>query len=387
MINFRTTQIIDPPIVEFKNRLSVLCDKNRAIDLCQAVPSYPMPAQMKKTIIENFDDKLSFYTEDQGIPELREEICKLHNINGVSIDPSNIIVTAGANQAAFTLFTAMFKPGDKVAVPVPYYFNYDMGLKMLGIEPVYYFLNEEDDFNLKFDKLDKNIFKTCKAFLVVNPNNPTGVEYDKMELQLLYNECKKNDVTLIADETYGFFSREGYPNSSLLSYFKGLDDIAIINTFSKSFSLTGFRIGYLLLNDELIKQVMKVQDTIITCAPRISQFAALTGLRECRGWLSEKRQFIHDNLNEFTKLFNANVKKFKLSSCGAFFAYIKHPYSSKTATQAAELIARKADMMTLPGPIFGPKQESFLRLSFGSLSSKDELNQVVERFSKLEKEI
>ena len=297
------------------------------------------------------------------------------------------MITAGANQAAFTLFTAMFKPGDKVALPVPYYFNYDMGLKMLGVEPVYYFLNEEDNFDLKFDKLDKSIFKTCKAFVIVNPNNPTGVEYEKEELQRLYNECKKNDITLIADETYGFFSREGYPDSSLLSYFKEIDHLAIINTFSKSFSLTGFRVGYLILNDELMKQVMKVQDTIITCAPRISQFAAFTGLRECRGWLSEKRQFIQDNLQEFTKLFNANIKKFKLSSCGAFFAYVKHPYSSKTATQAAELVASKTSMMTLPGPIFGPKQECFLRLSFGSLSDKNQLNQVIERFSNLEKDI
>ncbi|MCX6113334.1 MAG: aminotransferase class I/II-fold pyridoxal phosphate-dependent enzyme [Proteobacteria bacterium] len=387
MINFRTSQIIDPPIVEFKSRLIGLCNKTRVIDLCQAIPSYPMPAQMKKTIIENFDDKLSFYSEDQGIPELREEICKLHNVNGVNVKPSNILVTAGANQAAFTLFTAMFKQGDKVALPVPYYFNYDMGLRMLGVEPVYYFLDEEDNFKLKFNKLDENIFKTCKAFVIVNPNNPTGVEYEKEELQLLYNECKKNDVTLIADETYGFFSQKGYPDSSLLSYFKRLDDLVVVNTFSKSFSLTGFRVGYLILNDELMKQVMKVQDTVITCAPRISQLAALIGLRECRGWLSEKVEYVNSNVREFTKLFNANLKEFKLSSCGAFFAYVKHPYRSKTATQAAELIASKTDMMTLPGLIFGPKQESFLRLAFGSLSGKNELNQVVERFSNLEKNI
>lgn len=387
MINYRTDGIIDPPIVEFKKKLIGLCNKPRLIDLSQAVPSYPMPAKMKESIINNFDDKLSFYSDDQGLLELREEICKLHNVRGIKISPSNVLITAGASQGSFSLFTAMFKEGDKVALPVPYYFNYDMGLRMLGVEPVYYFLDEEDNFKLKFNKLDKDIFKTCKAFIVISPNNPTGAEYDIEELKLLYNECNKNNVTLIADEAYGFFAKHGYPDSSLLSHIRSLDNLVIINSFSKTYSLTGFRIGYLLLNDDLMKQVMKVQDTVIICAPRISQIAALIGLRDCRDWLLEKIDYVNNNVVDFTKQFDSRLKEFKLSSCSNFFAYVKHPFVSKSSDQVAELIAREADIMVLPAPIFGPGQESFFRLAFGNLSSKNELNQVVERLLKLEKNI
>jgi aspartate/methionine/tyrosine aminotransferase len=384
MTKYRTAGVIDPPIVELKGKLAGLVNKDRLIDLSQAVPSYPMPPRMKQSIVENFSDKFSFYTEDQGILELREEICKLHNVNGVNIKPSNILVTAGASQGAFSLFTAMFKEGDKVALPAPYYFNYDMGLKMLGVEPVYYYLDEEDNFKLKFNKLDKNIFKTCKAFIIINPNNPTGAEYDVEDLKLLYNECEKNNVTLISDEAYGFFSRAGYPNSSTLTHFKKLDKLAVINSFSKTFSVTGFRIGYLILSDEVMKEVMKVQDTVIICAPRISQVAALVGLRECRDWLAEKVKYVNSNVQDFTKLFNSRLKKFELPSCSNFFAYVRHPYNDKTSAEVAQMIASKADIMVLPASIFGPKQDRFFRLAFGNLSSKDQLNQVVERFSELE---
>ncbi|MEI6079785.1 MAG: aminotransferase class I/II-fold pyridoxal phosphate-dependent enzyme [bacterium] len=384
MKQYRTDGVIDPPIVEFKAKLTKLVDRSSVIDLCQAVPSYPMPAKMKQAIISKFSDDLSYYTEDQGILELREEICKLHNKNGVNINPSNVLITAGASQGAFSLFTAMFKEGDKVALPVPYYFNYDMGLKMLGVKPVYYFLDEKDNFKLKFDKLDKEIFKTCKAFIIVNPNNPTGAEYDSEDIRALYKECEKNNVTLIADEAYGFFASKGYPNSSILDLAKKLDNIVVINTFSKTFSLTGFRVGYLLLNDERMKEVMKVQDTVIICAPRVSQIAAVFGLKECGDWLAERVAYMNSNVKEFTKLFNSNLKKFKLSSCSNFFAYVRHPHEEMSSTEVAELIAKKANMMVLPATIFGPEQEHFFRIAFGNLSGKDQLNQVIERLSKLE---
>ena len=379
-MDFRTTSVIDPPIVEFKKRIAELLGKEGVIDLCQAVPSYPMPDALKKHMMSGaFSDELSYYTPDQGITELREEISKLHGTKLVGKD--EVIVTAGANQGAFSVFAALFKAGDKVALPVPYYFNYDMAFKMLGIEPVYYFLDEKDQYKLIFEKLDKSIFKKCKGFVLVNPNNPTGAEYDTKELEALYKECNNNDVVLISDEAYGFFSKKGYPASSMLSLTGSLKNLVIVNTFSKTFSVTGFRVAYVLAQKELMDQIIKVQDSVIICAPKISQFMVLYALRECSAWLKDKVSFIQTNASEFSSLCSNNLKGFELSSCANFFAYIKHPFKGISAYDASIKVANQAKILTLPGSIFGPGQENYLRLAFGNVSDPNKLSEVVKRLS------
>ncbi|MFH1223459.1 MAG: aminotransferase class I/II-fold pyridoxal phosphate-dependent enzyme [Pseudomonadota bacterium] len=380
MFNYRTQNVIFPPIVQYKKKLISLCDRSKLIDLCQAMPSYPMPKSVKQVLAENFNDSLSFYTEDQGLLELRELVATLHNSGGVKITADEIIISAGGNNGMLCAFMALFKKGDKVALPVPYYFNYDMALKMLDVEPFYYHLDENDGFKIKFDNLDKNIFKQCKGFVVVNPNNPTGAESDIEELKKIYAECKKNNSILLSDEVYGFFAQNGYPNSSILSAVKELDNLVVVNSFSKIFSLTGFRVGYSIAKQEIMDEIMKVQDTAIICAPRVSQSAAIEGLKNCIGWLKEKATSVNANSKEFTSLFNSAVKGFKIVASGNFFAYLKHPYDDKDDIQTAELIAKKTNMIMLPASIFGPKQEKYLRLAFGNLSRKEDINQVVERF-------
>lgn len=376
---FRTSQIIDPPIVDIKKKLFGICDPKKLINLSQAVPSYPMPELIKKELTGKFCDEFSFYTQDQGLEELRQELCSLHNIDGVNVVPSQIMISAGANQGMFSVFTALFKAGDRVALPVPYYFNYDMALRMLNIEPVYYFLEEHKGFRFEFKSFDKSILKKCKAVVLVNPNNPTGAEYDIEELKLLYSECARRGVILISDEAYGFFSDKGYPGSSLLSHIKSLDKLVIVNTFSKTFSITGFRVGYTIASENLIKEILKVQDTVIICAPMISQIAALTGLRYCSSWLRERTQMIKENVAEFTRSFAQAGSSFKIASCGNFFAYLKHPYEDKSAEEVAFMLAEKHNIITLPGPIFGPKQERFIRLAFGNLKGNEQILQLVER--------
>jgi len=375
----RTKQIIDPPIVEFKKKLIRLCKPEKLMDLSQAVPSYPMPEEIKNELTGNFQDSFSFYTPDQGLPELREEVCKLHNVGGVKINPEQILISAGANQGAFSVFATLFKAGDKVALPVPYYFNYDMALKILGVEPVYYFLDKDNGFKFEFNTFDKSILNKCKGIVVINPNNPTGAEYDIKELKLLYAECVKKDVTLISDEAYGFFSSVGYPGISLLNNVNSLDNLVVINTFSKTFSLTGFRIGYTIASEKLIREILKVQDSLIICAPRISQIAALTGLRHSSKWLNGKVSMIRDNVNEFKELFTKTRTKYRLASCGSFFAYLEHPYEDKTAEEVTFMLAEKAALVTLPGSIFGPKQERFIRLAFGNLRGREQILQLVEK--------
>lgn len=381
-MEFRTKNIIAPPIVEFKSKISGLVGKDGVIDLCQAVPSYPMPPKMKEYMLKGgFSDDLSYYTPDQGIIELREEISKLHGPKLVSRD--EVLVTAGANQGAFSVFTALFNPGDKVALPAPYYFNYDMALRMLGVEPVYYQLGPKDGFKLVLDNIDKKIFKVCKGIVVVNPNNPTGAEYDKEELLKLHSECKKHGTVLISDEAYGFFSKDGYPSSSMLNLSGSLDGLVIINTFSKTFSMTGFRAAYVLARKDMMDQIMKVQDSVIICAPKVSQYMALYGLKECMPWLSERVALIKDNAKTFNELCRDGLKGFKVSSCSNFFAYIEHPFTDLDPYEASLKIAKQAKILTLPGSIFGPWQERHIRLAFGNLPGPQRLPEIIDRLSAL----
>ena len=135
----------------------------------------------------------------------------------------------------------------------------------------------------------------------------------------------------------------------------------------------------MLARKQIIDEVMKVQDTLIICAPRVSQMMVLYGLKNCLQWLKHKTDFLSGNAEQFSMLFNSKHKKFKLSSCSSFFAYIKHPYEDKTALEVSILLAKEAKILVLPGSMFGPLQERYLRLAFGNISDPKKLSEVVDR--------
>lgn len=366
----RTSSIIDPPIVKFKEKIKNIKFSKKVIDLSQAVPSYPMPDVIKDKLNTDY----SFYTPDQGILELRTEISKLYS--GI-INPDEVLITAGANQGAFNVFCALLNSGDSIALPLPCYFNYDMSVKMLGAKPIYYKLKKENSYKFYFKDLNKEIFEKCKAIVLINPNNPTGAEYDMEEIVKLYNECKKHNMYLIIDEAYGFFSKKGYPESSALYNLKKLDNLILINTFSKTFSLTGYRVGFVVAKEYLMKEFIKVQDSVVICAPRISQYAALYGLQYAKTWLSQKVKLINSNVEFFKDNFS-KIRKFKLLSAGTFFSYIEHPY--KDSYTASIKLAEDISVLTLPGQIFDEKDKKTIRMAFGNIS-KDEISELINRLS------
>ncbi|HOW16756.1 MAG TPA: aminotransferase class I/II-fold pyridoxal phosphate-dependent enzyme, partial [bacterium] len=232
-----------------------------------------------------------------------------------------------------------------------------------------------------FDKIDKSIFKSCKGFVLVNPNNPTGSEYDEEDIKKLSHQCNKDGVILISDEAYGFFSKKGYPASSVLNITGSLNNLIVVNTFSKTFSMTGFRVAYVLAQKAFMDQIMKVQDSVIICAPKVSQYMALYGLKECHSWLDEKVKYVQSNASHFRELCKTQLKGFSLSSCANFFAYIKHPFNDISSYEASIKVAQQAKILTLPGAIFGPEQDSYLRLAFGNVSDPSKLSEVVSRLS------
>jgi aspartate/methionine/tyrosine aminotransferase len=369
---FRTKDIMYPPIVKFKNDIKNIKFKKELIDLSQAVPSYPMPYVIKEKLVEDF----SFYTPDVGLDDLRKEIIKLYDLDFLNVD--NLIVTAGANQGAYSVFSTLLKKGDTLLLPLPSYFNYDMGAKLLEANVNYYKLKKEKGYRLDLNDIKDSDLKKAKAIVIINPNNPTGAEYGIKDLKALYKKCLEFNTFMIVDEAYGFFAKKPYPESSILTHIKNLDKLILVNTFSKTFSLTGYRIGYVLASKSFLNEMIKVQDTLIICAPRVSQMAAFYGLKYANSWLKEKKDLINKNLEIFRNEFK-RLKNFRLLSSGNFFSYIEHGF--KDSYTASKVLAEEQGILALPGTIFDKDDTKTLRLAFGNIREEKEILELIDRLN------
>lgn len=359
-----------PPIVEFKAKASKINpETKKTFDLTQAVPNFPTFEQLRERLSLEIlkDPSLSFYTPDPGLLELRQNIAAHHPLKNY-IDHSNILITAGANHAMYTALTLYASIGDPILMLEPYYFNYDMAVKMMGLHPVYHQLREDDGFKMRAVDVIKTLKKTkAKIIIVISPNNPTGACYDSKEIIELLKWTSTHGVRVLFDETYLVFDKNHLTNSKIGSFLnKGL---SIVGSFSKSHSLTGYRVGYLVTKEQDIQEALKVQDTMIICAPHIGQRAAILGLKFFKKDVLRKI----DEIAALRKMLlkeTAALKNFKICSSGAFFGFLSHPFKKTFCEEATLEIYKKTGILGLPGTAFGPNQQGFIRLSFCNLTKK-----------------
>lgn len=364
--------IIYPPIVLFKK---VLQEDPRytppLLDLTQAVPSYGPPSHLReKAAAFALETPSYFYTQDEGLTLLREKIASRHEKKNCPVSADSVLITAGANMAFLIALKSIIEPGDEVIVPLPYYFNHDMAIKMCHGIPRYVYGKDTDNFVPSLEEMEKAITPKTRAMVIVSPNNPTGVIFPEERLEDLYHLCRKKGIFLIHDETYEEFDEEEYPHFSLVHMADWQNTIISIHSFSKTYSLTGLRVGYILCHEKLLHEMMKVQDTVVICAPHFSQLLALEALHSCEDWLHEKKHLMHNRLISFRKAFSNCRENFSLVCSGAFFGYVKHHFTADSRTVAHEL-AIKTGIHTLPGTFFGPGQEKYLRFAFGNAASND----------------
>lgn len=368
-------KVVAPPIVAFKDLAKGIKPRvEKVFDLTQAVPSYPTFQPIRERLKQALaDESTSFYTEVPGLLKLREKISELHPLKGTFI-PDEVLVTAGANHAMYTAFTLLFNPGDRVLLLEPYYFNYDMALKMLSLEPVYLSLSGADGFKLNVEQIIQNAEKDkVKGVVLITPNNPTGACYDSKDILQLADWANKNKIELILDETYMRFDSNHLNREEMGRYIQS--SLNIVGSFSKSFSLTGYRVGYFITSKKKMSEALKIQDTLVICAPHHAQIAALYGLEHCESDVKEK-------VKSFRKLENTlrerclGLKKFQLCSSGAYFAFLKHPFLHMTSEEACLELYKNTGILGLPGTVFGESMRDYLRLAFCNISEK-ELEQVL----------
>ncbi len=362
--------VVAPPIVAFKEkarRITPGC--GRVFDMTQAVPAYSTFDSIRRRLKAALDDdQVSFYTDVPGLPELRTRIAATHPLTG-SFTAENVLVTAGANHAMYTALTLLFNPGEKVLLLEPYYFNYDMAIRMLSLQPVYHPLAETDGFRLNAAAVIRHAEAAgVQGIIVITPNNPTGASYDAAELLQLLEWSSRSGVEILLDETYLRFAPRHLQDQRVGDFLS--TTLTLIGSFSKSFSLTGYRVGYLIAAEQKMAEYLKVQDTMVICAPHLAQLAALHGLEACSGDVAAKVAGVA-RLEQVLTGKSAGLQQFRLASSGAYFAFLRHPFIDLGCEEATLSLYERTGILGLPGTVFGASMTPYIRLAFCNLTEAE----------------
>lgn len=374
-MNFPVSPLIEkvhfPPISEVK-RWAAERPKGGAelIDLCQAVPDYAPAPELTAYLATLLEDPLiSKYSPDEGLPEVLEAVCNAYSrmYNVTDFTPDNLCLTIGASQAFWLAMVTLCRAGDDVVVQAPYYFDHAMVLDMLGINGIYAPFDERNAGLPTPAVIDSLITVKTRAILLVSPSNPTGAIIPPELLEELYQLACRRKIALILDETYNAFIPGGARPHDLFTRPGWGEHFVHIASFGKTFALTGYRAGMLAASEAFIHHTLKVQDTMAVCQPRITQHAVKYGLEHLEAWVAGNREMMARRHDLFRDEFLKPGNQFRLAASGAFFAWVKHPFEGLTGRQAAKKLLDEEGILCLPGEVFGPGLEGYLRLAFGNI--------------------
>lgn len=374
-----------PPISEVKTWLAGRPDNGlELIDLCQAVPDYAPASELTEHLARIVGDPLmSKYSPDEGLPEVREAVRDYYGRKyGARLSPDNFCLTIGASQAFWLAVVTLCQAGDEIVVQVPYYFDHPMALDLLGICGVYAPYVEANGGLPDPATIERLISGRTRAILVVSPSNPTGAIAPPELLCELFEVARRHNIALILDETYNEFIPGGLRPHELFSDPAWGDHFVQIASFGKTYALTGYRAGALVASEMFIRHALKAQDTMAVCQPRITQHAVKYGVEHLDDWVSANRAMMERRHDLFRAEFTKPGNRFHLAASGAFFAWVRHPFSGLSGRQVARRLVDEAALLCLPGEVFGPGLEGFLRLAFGNIR-EEAIPEAVRRFCEL----
>jgi aspartate/methionine/tyrosine aminotransferase len=349
-----------PPVMEARRWIEgVTFPADRPlINVSQAAPVEPPPLALRQAIAEAAlsNDAAHLYGPVLGMPALRQEIAAQWSAAyGGAIAPSQVAITQGCNQAFTAVMATLAGSGDEVILPTPWYFNHKMWLDMQGITTVA--LDTGASLIPDAAQAEALITDKTRAICLVSPNNPGGVEYPASTLSAFRDLCRKHGLALIVDETYrDFDSRHsaetgGRPHDLFLD--PDWDDTLIhLYSFSKAYRLTGHRVGAMVASEARLAEVEKFLDTVAICPSQLGQIAALWGMRNLRQWVAGERDEILARRRAMIAGFGA-LEGWKLLGCGAYFAYVKHPFDMASNDLCKRLVTEQSILM-LPGTMFQP---------------------------------
>lgn len=338
------------------------------ISLGQGVVHYGPPREALEAI-QGFGAQAGqhLYGPVQGQPELLEEISrKLRADNDVNPDAEyHIMVTAGSNMGFLNAILAIADPGDEILLPLPWYFNQEMVVRMVGCSPIG--VPTGPDYQLDIEALRKAITPRTRAIVTVSPNNPTGAVYPECDLRAVNALCLEHGLYHISDEAYEYFVWEGPRHFSPASIAGAEAHTIGLYSLSKAYGFASWRIGYMIIPSSLTESVLKVQDSNLICAPRISQEAATAALRI-------GKSYCDSHLTELTQIRDRVLKELESvrDFCsipqvnGAFYVFVRVDTLMDALTLAERLICEHG-VAVIPGNAFGMKRGCTLRIAYGAL--------------------
>lgn len=365
--------------------------KARGIDIADmgvGEPDFPTPGHIKQAAIRAIEENKTKYTPTPGIMPLREAICGWHKRElGSAFEPRECIVNVGGKHSIFNVIGVLIQAGDEVIIPVPYWVTYPDIVKYSGATPVHVATLPEDGFSVKAAAIEKAITPKTKLLIINSPSNPSGAVVPPGEYEKILALCRKHNIWLMSDECYSHFVYEPNKPFSIASAAGARDNVIVVGSVSKTFAMTGWRIGYVLGPEALIQAVNKLQTQSTSNPTSIAQYAALAAMTGTMDTVpvmlaeyAKRRKRIVEGLRAFSGITCVDPG-------GAFYAFPNvsahlgtgPKHRAKDDFELAKLLLEKAHVALVPGVAFG--MPGYLRLSYAtSIERIEEGLRRIERF-------
>lgn len=376
-LNMRTTDME-------KGAIRVMFDKAKkvsgSINLGIGEPDLDTPIEIIEEGCKALHSGKTRYTANAGIIELRTEIAKYLNRYNFSVDPeSEIIVTVGGMGALAICLLVTITPGNEVLLQDPQWLNHFSQVKFCGGKPILVPVYEKDEFKISAESIKKRITSKTKILMLNSPNNPTGAVLNYAALKEIAKLANEYDLLVISDEVYSTFVYDDAKHFSIASFDGMKERTIVVNSFSKSFAMTGWRIGFAAGNKQVIEKMIRLQENLVACANASSQYAAIKALKifnktdKMLEIYKKRRDIIVDGLNSIEGISCYKPK-------GSFYVFPNVKKINKNSEAIANELLEKAKVITIPGSAFGPHGEGYLRMSYAN--SEENLMEAVKRIKK-----
>ena len=384
-------KLFNPTVVEMKPSgirkfFDIAESMENVISLGVGEPDFPTPWQVRSAGIRSLEQSRTRYTSNAGMVTLREEIAKFMNRKyHLSYDPQGeILVTVGGSEAIDLCIRAVVSPGDEVIIPQPSYVCYEPITCLAGGVPVIIETKAEDDFKVTPEQLKAAITPKTKALILPYPCNPTGGIMEKADLEAIARVLRDTNILVISDEIYSELTFGGRTHVSIASIEGMQDKTVVINGFSKNFSMTGWRLGFACGPAPVLKQITKIHQFAIMCAPTTSQYAAVEALQNCDEAVAAMKEEYDMRRRLMVQGFN-EIGLTCREPAGAFYAFPCIASTGLTSEEFCEKLLYAKEVAVVPGTAFGKGGEGFIRASY--CYSTEHIKEAIRRMGEFVEEL
>lgn len=368
-----------------RSKIRELFEKARkmenVISLGIGEPDFDTPQNIKDAAKRALDEGWTHYTPNAGIPELRQAISEYYRERyNLDILTDSIIVTAGAYEATYLAFETLLEKGDEVIIPDPAFVCYAEDAKLAEAGIVRLPLREENGFQPDPDELLELITKRTRMIVINYPNNPTGATIDEETVKAIADIAEDYNLYILSDEPYEHFLYDGAKHYPMLKY--APDNTILANSFSKTFAMTGWRLGFAIAPKDIIKDMIKLHAYVIGNVASFVQVAGIEALRSPKSWeavekmrqeYAERRKIVLDAIKEMPYISAFEPK-------GAFYIFANIKETGMTSEEFSEWLLEKARVVVIPGTAFGKNGEGYVRISYAT--KKEKLTEAMERMKR-----